>query len=139
MERRGVDGADAWQDERGELRIDRPAPGVVRTRITGFGSLALFAPIRDAIDAEIASGVRPNVFHDWQDMTGYESSARVAMTRWYPQVRSEIASVHVSTESNLVSMGVSVVAMATGNTIVGHSEGTSFEQELAACLKPRGK
>lgn len=116
----------------GNLVVDRVTRGVVRTRLVGHALAEHVAPIREAVEAEIACGFRPLVFHDWERMTGYESSARIEMTRWYDSVRDRVTAVHVLTANRLVAMGVQVVAMAVGARIQIHRSRASFERELAA-------
>ena len=89
----------------GVVEIDRPMPGVVTTRMTGHARAEHVEPIKRAVNQEIAAGRRPHVFHDWSDMTGYDSEARVAMADWYAKVRDHVASVNVLAKNRLVAMG----------------------------------
>lgn len=112
--------------------MQRIARGVVLTRMCGHATLDHLPPILELVEAEIDSGERPHVFHDWEKMTGYDSAVRVAMTDWYGKVESRVAKVHVLTASRLVAMGVSVVALAVGARVEIHASRASFERALLA-------
>ena len=119
----------------GVVEIDRPMPGVVTTRMTGHARAEHVEPIKRAVNQEIAAGRRPHVFHDWSDMTGYDSEARVAMADWYAKVRDHVASVNVLAKNRLVAMGVQVVALAVRADIHIFGDRAAFD---AACRRARG-
>ena len=50
------------------------------------------------------------------------------------RVRSDVSAVHVFTRSKVVSMGVTLVSLASGNSIVAHGERGAFEAEVARAL-----
>lgn len=131
------DTTQEWVHDKGTLRVMRTQRGVVCTRITGFAPEEFLAPIMAAVDAEVLSGMRPDVFHDWDAMSGYAPEARSTMTKWYLSVRDACSSVQVYTKSKLVAMGVSVVAIATGNRIVAHTTRESFDQALRRAVAVR--
>lgn len=116
---------------RARLRLERPVRGVVLTRVEGFASVDVGRRIIGFVDAAIADGEIPTVFHDWELAGGYEPALRPIFTDWYRTVKSKTAGVHVLTRSKLVSMGVSLVAMATGSDIAAYRDRASFEKALA--------
>lgn len=126
-----------WVHDKGTLRVVRSHRGVVCTRIVGFAPEEFLPPIMAAVDAEVLAGTRPDVFHDWDAMSGYAPEARGTITKWYFGVRDSCTSVQVYTQSRLVAMGVSVVAIATGNRIVAHTNREDFEQALRRVLSAR--
>ena len=121
----------------GSIEVQRVTPGVVLTRMQGHAKLDHLKPIAEAVSAEIEAGRRPEVFHDWERMTGYDSDVRIAMTEWYREVSSQVERVHVLAASRLVVMGVSVVALAVGARIDTYSSRSRFDSALAAA-KRRG-
>lgn len=116
----------------GQIEVQRVAPGVLLTRMRGHATLDHLEPIRAAVAREVEAGQRPDVFHDWEDMTGYDSAVRVAMADWYREIHDRVGRVHVLTSSRLVAMGVSVVALAVGARIESHTTRAGFERALAA-------
>jgi len=128
---------EEWDTERGTLRISRPARGIVRTQVVGFAPREFLAPIVQAVDAELELAPKPEIFHDWAEMTGYESASRASMTAWYGRVKDRCGSVHVFTMSKLVAMGVSLVALATGNSLIAHASRPPFEAAYQEALAKR--
>jgi hypothetical protein len=121
--------------DRGSVSLLRPAPGVVQTRVAGFINQELGRRIMAWVDGSIADGERPAVFHDWEEATGYETVVRQEFTTWFMGIRDAVESVHVFTRSKIVAMGVSVVALAIGATILGHRDRESFETALASAVR----
>jgi hypothetical protein len=119
----------------GKIEIERVAPGVVLTRMHGHATIDHLSPIVSAVAVELEAGRRPDVFHDWEGMTGYDSAVRVAMADWYRNVRDRVGKVHVLTSNRLVAMGVSVVALAVGARIESHASRTSFERALSVARR----
>lgn len=78
------------------------------------------------------------IFHDWEAVTGYDSEARVHLTRWTLSApREALAECHVLVRSRLVAMGVSTAALALRVLDVplrSHSMRTEFEAKRAAAL-----
>jgi hypothetical protein len=113
----------------------RPEAGVVQTRVAGFINQDMGRFIMAWIDGSLADGERPAVFHDWAEATGYETVVRQEFTTWYTGIRDQVESVHVFTKSKIISMGVSVVALAIGATIYAHRDRESFESAVAVAVR----
>ena len=126
--------AEEWSTVRGLLRLERPAAGVVSTRVEGFAALELGTRLIAWVDAAIDEGETPVVFHDWELATGYEPALRPRFTEWYLRVRRRVGGVHVLARSKLVSMGVSLVSIATGNEIYAYRERQPFSKALEAAV-----
>ena len=54
-------------------------------------------------------------FCDWGDMTGYDSEARIELTKWAFASRSKILVSHMFVSSKLILMGVTVAGIARRN------------------------
>jgi len=78
------------------------------------------------------------IFHDWEAVTGYDSEARVHLTRWTLSApRKALAECHVLVRSRLVAMGVSTAALALHVVDVplsSYSVRAEFEAKRAAAL-----
>jgi hypothetical protein len=79
-----------------------------------------------------------HAFHDWEHITGYESKARVRLTKWGTDIRSDIQRVHVLVGSKLVKMGVSVASIVLGNMIIAYDDRAKFEAAFRAAQSTRG-
>jgi hypothetical protein len=127
--------AEEWSEERGSLRVSYPAPGVVRTTGSGFATVDLAGRLVKWVDVAIAAGEKPNVFHDWWDVTGYEPPVRRMMATWYSRVFHDVRGVHVLSSSKIVTMGVGLVSIAMGNAIVSYKEREALEAAIAAAIR----
>jgi len=56
-------------------------------------------------------------FHDWFQMTGYDTASRNQLTEWSLR-RSALAQINIGTRAKLVSMGVTVAALALGDQVL---------------------
>ncbi len=121
----------------GDVEVERPAPGVVRTRVSGHARLEHLTPIIRAVESEMEAGRRPHVFHDWSEMTGYDSAARVGMAEWYAKVKDGVASVQVLTKNRLVAMGVQVVALAVRADIQIFGNRSAFDAAFRKACRAR--
>jgi len=78
------------------------------------------------------------IFHDWEAVSGYDSEARVHLTRWTLSApREALAECHVLVRSRLVAMGVSTAALALRVLDVplsSYSVRAEFEAKRAAAL-----
>jgi hypothetical protein len=73
-------------------------------------------------------------FHDWLDMTGYDSASRIDLTSWVLKNRAK-SRLCIGLRSKLVAMGVSVANLALGNMIETFSSSAQLEAALAEALR----
>ena len=125
---------DDFATDRGSLHLSRPTRGIVHTVVRGHANVEIAERIIAWVDAAIADGEHPDVFHDWDQATGYEPRVRPMLANWYMRIRRDVASVHVFTRSKVVSMGVTLVSIAMNNAIVAHGDRRTFETELTHAL-----
>ncbi len=83
------------------------------------------------------------VFHDWHAVEGYESEARIHLTRWTLDApRGTIGECHVLVRSKLVAMGVSTAALAlrlASIPLFSYTLRAPFEARLIAALSGETK
>lgn len=79
-----------------------------------------------------AQGQTLTVFHDWLEMTGYESVARQRMTSWSMDHLKQFGEVHLALRSKLVAMGVQVANIALRGLITVHNSRAPMEAILSA-------
>ena len=127
--------AEELSEERGSLRVSYPVRGVVRTRVTGFGTAEPAGRLVRWVDVAIAAGEKPLLFHDWYDVTGYEPPARRLLAAWYARVFDDVRAVHILSSNKIVSMGVGLVSIAMGHAIVAHSERRELELAVATAVR----
>lgn len=78
------------------------------------------------------------VFHDWLDMTGYESRCRQRLTSWSMARLHHYEEVHLGVRSKIVAMGVQVANLALGGLISAHSNRAKLEVQLERVLRAKG-
>lgn len=76
------------------------------------------------------------VFHDWFGVTGYESKARQVITPWAIRTRDRHRAIHIGVTSQVVRMGVSVVALASRAPIHTYGSHHTLGVALAEALRP---
>jgi hypothetical protein len=75
------------------------------------------------------------VFHDWLEMTGYESRCRQRLTAWSAARLRAYAEVHLAVRSKIVAMGVQVANIPLRGLIRAHRDRASLEGELRGVLR----
>ena len=105
------------RDGRGTIRLwQQPGARLYSTRVTGHLSIGLAQTIIDYVDPLFVKGAVLG-FHDWFQMTGYDTASRNQLTAWSLR-RSSLAQINIGTRAKLVSMGVTVAALALGERVL---------------------
>src|SRR5262245_37571982 len=116
---------EEYRDGRGSIRLwQQPDVRVYSTRVSGHLSIGLAQRIIDYVDPLFEQGSVLG-FHDWFMMTGYDSASRNQLTAWSLR-RSALAQINIGSRAKLVSMGVTVAALALGDRVLRR-----FGSELA--------
>jgi hypothetical protein len=105
------------RDGRGSIRLwQHPSLRIYCTRVDGHLSINLAQRIIDYVDPLFEKG-RVLGFHDWFQMDGYDTASRNQLTTWSLR-RSALAQINIGTRAKLVSMGVTVAALALGEHVL---------------------
>lgn len=105
------------RDARGLIRLwQQPRLRVYSTCVTGHLSITLAQRIIEYVDPLFEDG-RVLGFHDWFQMTGYDTASRNQLTEWSLR-RAALAQINIGTRAKLVSMGVTVAALALGDRVL---------------------
>jgi len=123
---------------RGELRL-KTGEDVAYNQITGYLEKDIVPKITQPIDRLIAQGVRPVIFNDWWELTGYDSDARLKLTDWIFWVRGKIVGSHVLVRSKIVSMGVSIANLALGGMLTVYTDRQEFTLAYHRALRKSGR
>ena len=75
------------------------------------------------------------VFHDWMELTGYDSRTRMRLTAWSVAHRHAYQEVHLAVRSRIIAMGVQVANVAVGGIMRAHAGTAALEVELARALR----
>jgi hypothetical protein len=114
----------------GEHRIWVPAPGIVATACMGHGSAELAGFIERDMTRVLEAEGGAHVFADWAKMTGYDSAARIQLTRWMKKIRPLMTGFSVLVRSRFVAMGVSVANLALGGNLQSFTSEQAFRRAL---------
>jgi hypothetical protein len=105
------------EDARGLIRLwQQPNTLLYSTRVIGHLSVGLAQAIIGYVDPLFESG-HVLGFHDWFEMTSYDTASRSKLTAWSLR-RSALAQINIGTRAKLVSMGVTVAALALGEQVL---------------------
>lgn len=106
-----------YTTSRGRLQIwQQPMRRIYSTRVAGHLSVELARRIIEYVDPMFENG-RVLGFHDWFEMTGYDSASRNELTQWSLR-RADLAQINIGTRTKLVSMGVTVAGMVLGERVL---------------------
>jgi hypothetical protein len=125
------------RDENGSLEIFLPKNDVLVTRTKGHFSANMARAWITTIDPYFRRGTVFATFHDWDEMTAYDSAARRLLTGWLLANKSGVRTAEFLVSSRLVAMGLSAANLATtiaGLGMVAHTARSSFEQSLTRAL-----
>ena len=116
-----------------------PREGVIVSRVRGVFSTVMARAWVDAIDPYFASGERFDTFHDWEEMTSYDSGTRQLLTKWVVQRRGLVRSARFLAGSKIVALGIATAGLATAISgvelrVCGRRE---FDEALATALAAR--
>ncbi len=122
----------------GALRAWVLAPDVYATQGSGHMRDDHFEFIRAYGEERIKRcGGKLYVFHDWMEMSGFDSSSRVKLTTWSVAHRSFFQEAHLAVRSRIIVLGVQVANLAVGGFMRAHSGTASLEIELDRVLQRR--
>ena len=125
----------------GSLEIFLPHQDLCVTIATGHLTVGMAKRWIEVLGRQFRWGACFDTFHDWDDMVGYDSSARQALTSWVVSSLRNIRSAHFLVHDRLVRMGVSSANVATsfaGLRMQVYTTRETFESELRRQLDARG-
>jgi hypothetical protein len=118
-------------DARGSLAYWRASPRVYATQVRGYMTPDMARLIIGHGELLYGPAGRVHGFHDWFDMSNYDSRCRVELTAWVMSHRQRSA-LHIGLRSRMVAMGVAVANLALGNLITIHDDPVSLKSAFAA-------
>lgn len=118
-----------WASERAELKTWFPASSVVVVEFSGHLTASAVKRLIASVAPALACAGLIDAFNNWQDMTGYDSEARLALSEWVIETR-RFSSVNILVRSKLVAMGVAVANLAVGGTIASYTSRSSWQAAL---------
>ena len=112
-------------------------PRIYLTEVHGYLTTEMSRLIIERAGPLYQKPGRVHGFHNWFDMTNYDSACRVELTAWVLRHREQSA-LHIGVASRMVAMGVTVANLALGNLMHVHADMKSLEAAVAdAALQSR--
>ncbi|MDC0741295.1 hypothetical protein [Polyangium mundeleinium] len=138
MELLPVDKAETTTTARATVRLWRPARRVFVTQVTGYldeqGAKVIEALARRVVAEE--GGI--SGFHDWEEMTDYESPARARLTEMARDLGKTNDVAHFLVRSKLVALGIQAASVVMAGVRVHHTR-AGFEAALRECIQHRSR
>jgi len=117
-----------------------PAPWVFVGKLFGHYPLEMLEPYIEAADRVIIGrGRTAHCFHDFSEMTTYETRCRQAMTEWAKQHHGDppTAEHYILVRSRMVAMGAATASMMLGGALKVFANKTRFEAAIADAVAQR--
>ena len=127
-------GIETWQSARGSLVISQPVHGVMVFTYHGHMGASVVPFVERAVARVLQSGVRPDLFIDLGQMTGYDSDYRKAISAWGARTYREFGEVRVFVQSKIVAMGIAVSNLTSAGKLKPTTERERFEQLLEEAI-----
>jgi hypothetical protein len=127
-----------WAGPSGRIRVAEPAPGVFVSEVHGRASIGVVGVIIRFAEEMIAADRRLLVFHDWEDVSGYDAEARRQLTEWTDRIKPYWDGSHILFASPIVAMAVSVAGLTMRGKLSSYSSRKSWEHALAKACAARG-
>lgn len=121
-----------WRGPRCSVCLSTLAPHVFGTVYSGYiDSPTTSASLTD-LERLFGDAPRITVFSDSTGVIGYDTSARLKAADWMIKMSERFAACHVLESSRMVAMGLAVMNMAVGGTMLAHSTRESFDEAQRA-------
>jgi hypothetical protein len=122
-----------------DIRLSEPALGVYCSVAHGRATVGVAGAIIQYAERMLAAGRRLLVFHDWQNLKGYDADARKMLTEWTERIEPHWDGSHILFSSPLVAMAVSVASLTMRGKLTSYGSRTTFERALARACAARNQ
>lgn len=131
-----ADQALVFQTPQGMTRIWTPAPTMLVTQVVGSLTGEAAVAMSNELRRVVASDGRHIGFHDWEEMTNYETASRVELTSQVREVLAVTDAVHFLVSSKVVAFGIQAANIIL-KLIQVHATRASFESTLRDTIRRR--
>ncbi len=89
-------------------------------------------PFMQLVESVIDQGYKHAVYHDWSEMTGYDSFVRQRLTSWtaVQQAAGQLKGIDILVRARIVATGVQVASIILGGAIKSHTSPHEFQSAL---------
>jgi hypothetical protein len=128
--------AELIASPRGTTHVWQPAPGLMVTRVEGVLTQRAALVIEHASRRQVADHGQMTGYHDWEQMTDYETEARVRLVAAGTALGKALRGVHVLVTSRVVALALQGANLVLGN-VIPYTSRTAFEAALREALPRR--
>ena len=128
------DKIDKWESPRGTLVISQPVRGVMVFTYDGYMVADVVPFIERKVNDVLAKGVRPDLFIDTWNMTGYDSLYRKEVSKWGSRYYKQFGENHFLVRSKLIAMGIAMSNLTSDGVLKSTTRRTDFQAALAAAI-----
>jgi hypothetical protein len=131
-----VPSAEGVRTDAGRILIWHPARAVFVTRAEGRVSEAAAHAMYVACRRIVASDGSLVVFNDWEEVTGYDTAARILLTRVGLAFRHSVEVSHFFVRARILTLGIHIANAVLGN-LQAHPDRRAFESLLRSTILDR--
>lgn len=124
----GSANVDTLVDGPSKLLVARPGGSALCTTMTGHLTLPVAERFLKLADLVYNHSKTVSIFHNWWNMTGYDSEVRPLLTDYAKNRMSQLHVLHILLRSQLVIVGVRAANLVLGGRISAHSKPEVFAQ-----------
>jgi hypothetical protein len=129
-----VDGAETWESTRERLSISYPGRSVMLFTYGGHLT-ADGVPFVDAsVDRVLRAGIRPHLFVDLEQISGYDTEYRHAIGRWARRVETDVEGWFFLVRSRIVAMGVTLSTLRARAPIKATARRSEFDAAIQTAV-----
>lgn len=123
---------------KGTVSLWDPAPGIVFSYVTDVLTAEGALAIETATRRSMARFGPQIIFHDWDEMTDYETEARAQLTQFGMEARKSFDGVHMLVRSKIVQFGVQAANLVV-RRIQLYEARAPFEAALRRALADKAR
>ena len=120
-----------WESPRGKVIARTPVRGVLVFVETGFLHDDFAAKLVLSLDSALVPGRKLEIFVDAAKLESYTPLIRTAPSDWLKAHLNQVSKQHMLVASRITRMGLSVASLALGGVLVGYTDKTKFDREIA--------
>lgn len=121
---------DKWESPRGTLVISQPVRGVIVFTYDGYMVADVVPFIESTVNEVLAAGLRPDLFIDVWNMTGYDSLYRKNVSKWGSSYFKRFGENHFLVRSKLIAMGIAMSNLTSEGRLKSTTRRAEFQARL---------
>lgn len=126
--------SEKWETPRGSLVVSQPVPGVMVFTYDGYMVADVVPFIERTVNDVLATGLRPDLFIDLENMTGYDTKYRQDVSKWGSQYYKRFGESYFLVRSKLIAMGIAMSNLTSGGRLKSTTRRSEYQAALDAAI-----